>query len=60
MIQLALRSSAHADPVAVGEIGEDRRQGDGRDHQLEAGQEHAGPEDGEQHERGPRGHGAGV
>ena len=37
----------------VGEVGEDRRQGDGRDHQLEAGQEHAGPEDGEQHERGP-------
>ena len=39
------------------EVLEDRREGDGRDHQLEPGQEHANPEDGEQDERGPSGHG---
>ena len=37
MIQLAWRSS-----VQLPEVDDDRRQGDGRDHQLEAGQEHAG------------------
>ena len=52
MIQLALRSSIQAEcPSRVGEVGEDRRQGDRRDHQLEPGQEHADPDDGEQHER---------
>ena len=35
----------------VGEVGQDRRQRDGRDHELEAGQEHARPDHGEQHVR---------
>ena len=53
MIQLALRSSTQADARRrIGEVRQDRGQRDGRDHQLEAGQEHAGAEDGEQHERG--------
>ena len=33
-----------------GQVGDDRRQGDRRDHQLEAGQEHPRPKDGEEHE----------
>ena len=37
---------AEARPAA--RVGDDRRQGDGRDHQLEAGEEHAGAQDGEQ------------
>ncbi len=39
-----------AGPIGVGddEIVDDRRQGDGRDHQLEAGQEDTGAEDGQQ------------
>ena len=36
--------------VRVGQVGQDRRQGDRGDHQLEAGQEDAGPDDGEHHE----------
>ena len=49
MIQLALRSSTQAEsPFGVDEIGQDRRQRDGRDHQLEAGEEHACAEHGEQ------------
>ena len=61
MIQLALRSSTQADARStVGEVREDLRQGDGRDHELEAGQEHAGAEDGEQHERGRAASSAGV
>ena len=52
MIQLALRSSIQADvPFGVDEVGQDRRQRDGRDHQLEPGEEHPGPEHGEQRER---------
>ena len=52
MIQLALRSSIQADPpFGSAEVGQDRRQGDRRDHQLEAGQEDADPDDGEQHVR---------
>ena len=43
MIQLALRSSIQAELAGrVDEAGQDRRQGDRRDHQLQAGQEHAG------------------
>ena len=54
MIQLALRSSIQAEvPLRVGQVVEDRRQRDGRDQQLHAGEEDPGPEDGEQHERGP-------
>ena len=41
----------------VGEVVEDRRQGDGRDHELEAGEEDARAEDGEQHERRSAVHG---
>ena len=52
MIQLALRSSIQAEPpFGVGQVGQDRRQRDRRDHELQAGQEHARPDDGEQHER---------
>ena len=51
MIQLALRSSIQAESRWVGEVGQDRRQRDRRDHQLEPGQEHAGPEDGQEHDR---------
>ena len=48
----ALRSSTQADPpFGSAEVGQDRRQRDGGDHQLEPGQEDAGPDDGEQHER---------
>ena len=61
MIQLALRSSTQADvPSGVDEVGQDRRQRDGRDHQLEPGQEHARPEHGEQHERRTAIHGGSV
>ena len=57
MIQLALRSSVQRGrAVGVDEVGEDGRQRDGRDHQLEAGEEHARAEDGEQHEAGPAVH----
>ena len=46
---------AELDPCGAGgrvrEIGQDRGQRDGRDHELEAGQEHARPDDGEQHIR---------
>ncbi len=35
----------------AGEVGDDRRQRDGRDHELEAGEEHAGAEQGEEHVR---------
>ena len=42
----------------VGQVIEDRWQGDGRDHQLEAGQEHARPEHDEQHEGRPAIHAA--
>ena len=52
MIQLALRSSIHADPlVRIGQVGQDRRQRDRGDHELEAGQEDADPDDGEEHVR---------
>ena len=57
MIQVALRSSIQAEPPRIGQVVEDRRQRDRRDHQLQAGQEHAGPEHGEQHERGAAVHG---
>ncbi len=39
--------------VGLNEVGQDRRERDGRDHQLEAGKEHARTEDGEQHKAGP-------
>ncbi len=39
---------AQAGPA--GEVGDDRGQGDRRDHELEAGEEHAGAQDGEQDE----------
>ena len=52
MIQLALRSSIQAElPLASARSGQDRRQRDGRDHELEPGEEHAGPEHGKQHDR---------
>ena len=51
MIQLALRSSIQADvPFAATRSARIDGQGDGRDHQLESGQEHARPEHDEQHE----------
>ena len=44
MIQLALRSSIQAEPpVGIGQVGQDRRQGDGRDQELQPGQEDARP-----------------
>ena len=43
-----------------GEVDDDRRKGDGRDHQLEAGEEDAGPEDGEEDDGAPAGHGESV
>ena len=38
------------------EVDDDRRQGDGRDHQLEAGEEDAGAEDRQEHVGGGAGH----
>ena len=52
MIQLALRSSIQAERAGrVGEVGQDGRQRDRRDHQLEPGQEDAGPEHDQEHDR---------
>ena len=55
MIQEALRRS-----VQLADRGEDLRQGDGRDHQLEAGEEDADAQDGEQHVRLASRHGGSV
>ena len=44
----------------VGQVDDDRRQRDRRDHQLEAGQEDAGAQDGQQDERRGTGHGRSV
>ena len=51
---------AQLDPAGarggIREVGQDRRERDGRDHQLQPGQEDADPDDGEQHERRAAGH----